>query len=360
MVRAYFKNIISTIITVSLLSACVKDKPAQPDTKPPAATEPSGNVYTVCEGSLGNGNSTLYLYNYKSSTDFGNIYESVNAGSKLGDVFQSIIKIGNKWFLCINNSDKILVLDTIHKQIGSINVPKPRYVLPISETKAYVSTLFSNKVYIINPQSMSVTGIIEMPYQNPEFMVMRNNKAYISTWDTACGSIYTVDIATDKIQNTIVINNRAPHGMAIDKHGNLWVVSGNVYKGKSSAITVLNAKDEVVRTLYFPAKADVIKPVFNTANDVLYFIEVDYNGGTEHNGIYRMGVNDTQLPQTPFVAAQKFQYFWALGIEPKAGNVYVGDPKGFVQKGSVMVYDDAGKQINNFSVGVGPGSFYFD
>lgn len=358
--RAYFKNIICTIIAVSLLSACVKDKPAQPDTKPPTATEPSGNVYTVCEGSLGNGNSTLYLYNYKSSTDFGNIYESVNTGSKLGDVFQSVIKIGNKWFLCINNSDKILVLDTIHKQVGSINLPKPRYVLPISETKAYVSTLFSNKVYIINPQSMSVNGIIEMPYQNPEFMVMRNNKAYISTWDTACGSIYTVDIATDKIQNTIVINNRAPHGMAIDKHGNLWVVSGNVYKGKSSAITILNTKDEVVRTLYFPSKADVIKPVFNTANDVLYFIEVDYNGGTEHNGIYRMGVNDTQLPQTPFVAAQKFQYFWALGIEPKTGNIYVGDPKGFVQKGSVMVYDDAGKQINNFSVGVGPGSFYFD
>lgn len=358
--RTYFQNIISGILVVSLLSACVKDKPTEPDTKPPATTGPSGNVYTVCEGSLGNGNSTLYLYNYKTATDHGNIYETVNTGSKLGDVFQSIRRIGDKWFLCINNSDKVLVLDSTRKQIGVINIPKPRYILPVSDTKAYVSTLFSNKVYIINPQSMSVSGTIDMPYQNPEFMVMRNNKAYISTWDTACGNIYTVDIATDKVQDAIAINNRAPHGLAVDKDGNLWVVSGNVYKGKQAAITQLNGKDEVMKTFYFSAKSDVIKPVFNLAEDVLYFIQVDYNGGTDNNGIYRMSINDTQLPKAPFVAAQKFQYFWALGIEPQSGNIYVGDPKGFIQKGVVTVYNAAGNQVNSFAVGVGPSSFYFE
>lgn len=358
--RTYFQNIISGILIVSIQSACVKDKPAEPDTKPPAAAEATGNVYTVCEGSLGNGNATLYMYNYKNSTDFGNVYESVNTGSKLGDVFQSMRRIGDKWCLCINNSDKVLVLDSAKKQIGSINIPKPRYILPVSDTKAYVSTLFSNKVYIINPQSMSVSGTIDMPYQNPEFMVMRNNKAYISTWDTACGNIYTIDIATDKVQDVIAINNRAPHGMAVDKDGNLWVVSGNVYKGKPAAITQLDDKDKVMKTFYFSAKSDVIKPVFNLAKDILYFIEVDYNGGTDNNGIYRMGINDTQLPQMPFVSAQKFQYFWALGIAPQSGNIYIGDPKGFIQKGAVLVFDANGKQVNNFTVGVGPSSFYFE
>ncbi len=358
--RTYFQNIISGILIVSLQSACVKDKPTEPDTKPPAATEATGNVYTVCEGSLGNGNATLYMYNYRNSIDFGNVYESVNTGSKLGDVFQSMRRIGDKWFLCINNSDKVLVLDSARKQIGIINIPKPRYILPVSDTKAYVSTLFSNKVYIINPQSMSVSGTIDMPYQNPEYMAMRNNKAYISTWDTACGNIYTIDIATDKVRDVIAINNRAPHGMAVDKDGNLWVVSGNVYKGKPAAITQLDDKDKVIKTFYFSAKSDVIKPVFNLAKDVLYFIEVDYNGGTDNNGIYRMGINDTQLPPMPFVAAQKFQYFWALGIAPQSGNIYIGDPKGFIQKGAVLVYDAEGKQVNSFAVGVGPSSFYFE
>ncbi len=358
--RTYFQNIISGILIVSLQSACVKDKPTEPDTKPPAATEATGNVYTVCEGSLGNGNATLYMYNYRNSIDFGNVYESVNTGSKLGDVFQSMRRIGDKWFLCINNSDKVLVLDSARKQIGIIDIPKPRYILPVSDTKAYVSTLFSNKVYIINPQSMSVSGTIDMPYQNPEYMAMRNNKAYISTWDTACGNIYTIDIATDKVRDVIAINNRAPHGMAVDKDGNLWVVSGNVYKGKPAAITQLDDKDKVIKTFYFSAKSDVIKPVFNLAKDVLYFIEVDYNGGTDNNGIYRMGINDTQLPPMPFVAGQKFQYFWALGIAPQSGNIYIGDPKGFIQKGAVLVYDAEGKQVNSFAVGVGPSSFYFE
>jgi DNA-binding beta-propeller fold protein YncE len=358
--RAYIQNIIVVLFSISLLSACVKDKPTVPDVPAmqPASTH---KLYIACEGSLSNGNSSLYLYNYASQTEHGNIYEASNGGAKLGDVLQSITRIGSRLFLCINNSDKIVVLDTAsHKQVGTISITKPRYILRISDDKAYVSTLFSNKVYIINPQTMQVTGSIAMPYQNPEAMLLRNGKAYICQWDTACGNVYTVDISTDKLLQTIPINSRAPHGMAVDKGNNLWILSGNVHKGKRAAFTVLKPDDEVLKTMYFADKVDAIKPVCNNAKDAVYFIEVDYSGGTANNGVYKINTTDNTLPQTALIPAQSFQYFWALGIEPNTGNIYIGDPKGFIQKGSVQVYTTDGKQQRSFSVGVGPGNFYFD
>ena len=73
-----------------------------------------------------------------------------------------------------------------------------------------------------------------------------------------------------------------------------------------------------------------------------------------------MGIHDAALPAQPFVAAKQYQYFWALGVDPVTGNIYVGDPKGFVQKGSVYIYQQDATLIKTFSVGLGPGHFYFD
>ncbi len=347
------------ILATLLFSACVKDKPADPVViQPPLAT--TKTVYVVCEGNMGNGDAALYQYEPETGTANGDVYSAVN-GDKLGDVFQSVQRIDDKLFLCVNNSDKIVVLNNSDKKkVGSISVPKPRYILPVSSDKAYVSTLFSNKVYVINPKTMQVTGTIEMPFQNPEGMLMHNGKAYICTWDTACRNVYTVDIATDKISGSIAIQGAAPQEILEDKNKNLWILSGNASKGKDAGITVLDDNEKIIKSYAFPAKADVLKPVFNGAKDMFYFIEVNYYGGTDHNGIYRMSIDDTALPQSAFIGAEQFQYFWALGIDPLTGKIYVGDPKGFTQKGAVSVYQVDGSKTATFNVGVGPGHFFFD
>jgi len=147
----------------------------------------------------------------------------------------------------------------------------------------------------------------------------------------------------------------------IDKNERYWVLYRNVQKGKQAYLTCIDpASGAVVKSYAFPPTADPIKPVFNNGKDTLYFIEVNYNGGEDNNGIYRMAIDAASLPSTPFITAAKFQYFWALGIEPGSGNIYVGDPKGFIQKGTVSVYRADGVRIKQFDVGVGPGHFYFD
>ncbi len=353
--RKNYKAVIAVLCC--WLAACVKDKPLPAINNAPAGNR---NVYVVCEGNFGNGDASLYLYEPVKDSVYGDLYKNAN-NQPLGDVFQSMIRIGGRFFLCINNSDKVVVIDTgTLKVVTTISISKPRYILPVSATKAYVSTLYSNKVYIINPQTYAITGTIELPCQNPEGMCLYNNYAIICSWDTACNTIFKVDIATDKIAQTIKVAGYAPQSVLLDKEQMLWVLAGNQSKGRAATWTRIDpSTGGILMSYQFPANADALKPVFNNTKDTLYFIEVNYYGGIANNGIYRMSINDVALPAQPFVPAKQYQYFWALGIDPVTGYIYTGDPKGFVQKGSVCIYRQDGVQVSSFNVGVGPGHFYF-
>lgn len=347
------------ICLVWFAASCKPDKPFDPVA--PITIAPQDNIYTICEGSLGNGNSSLSLFVPKSNQSYSDVYQPAN-NKPLGDVFQSMALIDGRFFMCVNNSDKIVVINkSDNKEVGSINVPKPRYILYINPAKAYVSTLFSNKVYIINPQTLSVTGTITMPYQNPEGMLLYNNSVYVCAWDTANNKLIKVNSLTDQIEKEILIAGYAPQEAVFDRNDIMWVLSGNVVKGKQAALTCIDPKtDKSTKSFIFSSKADPIRPVFDNSRQILYFIEVNYQGGTSNNGVYRMDINDALLPTTPFVAATQYQYFWALGISPVTGKIYIGDPKGFTQKGSVAVYDSTGFQVSQFNTGIGPGHFYFD
>jgi len=342
-----------------IFSACVKDKPDTSFNAP--KNDSTANVYVVCEGNFGYGNAALTLYKPATDSTYTDVYKSAN-GQSMGDVFQSMLRVGDNLLLCVNNSDKIVVVDRhTWKQNASINVPKPRYILPVSNSKAYVSTLFSNKLYIINQQTMSVTGSIDMPSQNPEGMLLYNNIAYICTWDTTGNKLYGIDITTDKIVQTISLPGYAPQEIVMDKEQMLWVLSGNVPDHRAAFLTRIDPSDDAILETYaFPASADPIKPVFNLSKDTLYFIEANYNGGSQYNGIYRMSIHDNTLPPSAFIQSSSLEYFWGLGIDPQTGYIYVGDPKGFVQKGIVSIYRQDGTKLKQFNTAVGPGHFYFD
>ncbi len=337
------------------LAGCVKDKPQY---TPPYIS--SGNVAIVCEGNLGNGDGTLYIYNTATDSVAGDLYKAAN-GQQPGDVFQSMTRIGDSLYLCVNNSDKIVVIDAhTYKLAGTISIPKPRYILPISKRKAYVSTLFSTKLYTIDPTDLQVLGATILPYQNPEGMCLVGGSLFVCPWDTMCNKILKIDAETGQIIQAIQVPGYAPHAVLVDKEQMLWVVSGNPVKRRAAAITRIDpSTGSVLKSYTLPVDADPIKPAFNTTRDTLYFIEVQYNGSAENNGIYRMGIHEATVPTTPFIKAAKYQYYWALGIEPSTGNIYVGDPKGFIQKGNVLVYNTAGTLLQTFNVGLGPGQFYF-
>jgi YVTN family beta-propeller protein len=355
--RKNIKTIATCLFVAFIFSACKKE---ESNDGPTPNTSEKRKVFVVCEGSFGNGNSYMTLYLPDKDSVYEDAFRTINA-QELGDVFQSMTRIDNSYFLCLNNSDRVLSLNSNLTVNKYLSVPKPRYVLEINKSKAYVSSLYNNKVYIINPSTHSVTGSIQLPRLNTEGMALFNDRAFVCTWDTSINKIYSINTTTDQLQDSFIIAGYAPQEVLLDKEQKLWVLSGNVAKGKPAAWTRFDPNTgQILKSFAFPPNADPLHPVINNTKDTIYFIEVNYEGGTENNGIYRMSIHDASLPVKPFIGAAPFQYYWALGIEPVSGHIYVGDPKGFIQKGSVMVFTPDGTKMKEFAVGVGPGHFYFE
>lgn len=357
MVRQSIQGIVGLLVFV-FIAGCKKEN-ASPNSIPSNLSGPK--VFIVCEGSLGNGNGSLGLYLPEKDSLFADVFSSIN-GQNLGDVFQSMIRVDSQYFLCINNSDLIRVINARSLlQVSPVSIPKPRYILPVSNGKAYVSSLFSENIYLLNTWNNQRSGEIALPYRNAEGMLLHSGIAYIACWDTACKELLAINTSTNQLITPLQLGVRAPQEILQDKDGMFWVLSGNVSEGVGSCLTRINpSTGNVLKKYLFPAGADALKPVFNATNDTLYFIEANYNGGATNNGIYRMSIYDAAVPDQPFIKTQGFQYFWALGIQPGTGYIYVGDPKGFTQRGSVAVYKQDGALIKSFLTGIGPGHFYFD
>lgn len=355
--RKVYQVIIALCLTL-VFTACVKDKPVTPSSSLPSSPE---KVLVVCEGSLGNGNAELSVYDISRDSVYQSVFGAAN-GQPLGDVFQSVLRVGDTYWLCINNSDKIVLLDTGKwKQQAVITVPKPRYCCRVSDQKVYVGSLFSNRLSVVNITARAVERQLEMPFRNVEGIWAKDNIAYVCCWDTACTKLYLVNTLTDQLFDSIALQGAAPQSIAVDKQQMLWVIAGNAYKNKASSLNVVDPSSrKCVRSYLFDKGVEAIKPVFNPSRDTLYFLEVNYAGGTAHNGVFRMPYQSTVLPVAAWQPCSVNQYFWALGIDPLSGNVYIGDPKGFVQRSSVQVLDPNGRFLHQFTADAGVGAFYFD
>ncbi|MBS1615074.1 MAG: hypothetical protein JST06_03050 [Bacteroidetes bacterium] len=335
-----------------------KSKPAEM----PLPQASGARVFVVCEGAYGNGNSALTVYYPDSGIVVADAFAQAN-GRSLGDVFQSMTSLpgSDQFLLCINNSDRLLVLEKSSLQErAELLVPKPRYAVPASSSKVYVSSLFGPYVYVVNPQSQSISTRITMPYKNPEGLLLAQGKLWVAPWDTAATHIYALDTASNEVVDSMQLSGRGPQEILEDAQGMFWVLSGNDAQGVTSKLTRLNPNTGMVIRSYDFSPAVAIKPTMNAARDTLYFLEIDYQGGSLHNGVYRMNIQDARLPQQAFIPAQGLQYFWGLGVHPRNGTIYVADPKGFTQKGRVKVYQPDGHILDSFSTGVGPGHFYFE
>ncbi len=347
-------------VLIAALPACVKDKPNPPRYSLP---ENEGRMALIAnEGVFGNGNASLSVYDFEKDSLYNNVFFQKNE-QHLGDVLQSIAEVGDYIFLAVNNSDKITVIDRHDfSLVKNIPVHKPRYMLQVSEDKLYVSSLYYPEINIIDLNTLETKGKISVDFPNTEGLIMQEGKVYACNWNTSCNYIYEINPQTDQITSRIPIAGYAPQQIVADKYKNLWVLAGNVQQQAPATLSCIGTTvaSGITKQFTFPAGADIIKPAFNPAKDTLYYIGVNYDGAKENNGIYRMSIEAEQLPQEAFIAAQPLQYFWALGIDSATGKIFIGDPKGFIQQGSISIYRSDGTLSATYETGMGPGFVYFE
>lgn len=335
------------LLSALLCCACVKDRPTV-QTSSVVQLSTGKKVFIVNEGNFGSGNASVSLFDPVSSAVVDDIYKNVNGGSP-GDVAQSLCKINGSLYLVMNNSGKIIVCDEQMKKRSEIaGLHSPRYILPVSNSKAYVTDLYSKSVNIIDLAAGLKTGSI--PFAGwTEKMEILYAKVFVSCPNS--NYLFVVNAQTDKVSDSVWVGKGA-NSLLLDKNDKLWVLAGgDVNKKTQSRLSRINATTLQTEIYFdFPLQQSPSSLCQNKTKDTLYFT----NGS-----IFRMGINSTTLPVSAWVQASQ-KNFYGLACNPNDFSIYASDALDYVQRSNVYIYNTAGSEIKTFKAGINANSFYFE
>jgi|GEM_PF-6141506 len=306
------------------------------------------------QGAWGANNGSITAYNPQTKETVANVFETVN-GYKLGDLVQSLTYFDDKVYICVMGSDKIEIADrnTMEVTAGIQDVLNPRYILPVSRSKAYVSSWEfgeSSEIAVVNLLNNTKTNSIATGWV--ENMVLQGQFAWAPSLDT--NKIFLINLGSDVIVNEVDVNF-APQSLIKDKDDHVWVLSqgekdwmSNTNNNTPGSIARIDTLTKTVqKEFFFPSDLALgtnltIDPTLQT----LYYI---YDGD-----VYKMDVDATALPTTPMVDLPNS--LQAVGARSNT-EVYVSETS-FSSNGQVYIYDDT-RLVDSLTAGIGASSFSF-
>ena len=356
MKRWYFRLLLLALWSLTGAGACMDYGPMEEEDFDTGQTSFAEGLFIVNEGNFMYGNASLSYYGTKTRQVENAVFTRAN-GISLGDVAQSMtIRDGIGWIV-VNNSGVIFAIDiNTFKVIGQITgFTSPRYIHFLSDTKAYVTQLWDNRICIVNPQTFEITGYIPTPLpagsESTEQMVQYGQYVFTNCWSYN-DRILVIDSETDRVCDSIKVGIQ-PASIALDCHDKLWAITDGGYEDSPYGYSqpVLYRIDACTRQIEeefsFPLGDHPSELQLNGTRDTLYFI---------NRGIWRMPVTNDRLPVRPFIEDNGTIYY-GLTVNPVNSDVYVADAIDYVQSGIVYRYSSDGALLDNFRVGITPGAF---
>jgi YVTN family beta-propeller protein len=249
----------------------------------------------------------------------------------------------------VNNSGKVEVVDpnTFVATATISGLTSPRYLVAVSTDKAYVSDYKANAISIVSLVSNSKTGSIPCTGFTEE-MVLSNGKVFVT--NKFRDKVYVVNTSTDQITDSITVGYGSS-SIKRDKNGKLWVLcEGDQTNIIDATLYQINPLNNSVENFYtFPVAEYPSRLKINGTKDTLYFL---------NSGVYQMPITASVLPTSALIT-QGSKSFYALGVDPNSGVVYVADAIDYVQKSSVYRYAPDGVLLNTFKAGIISGDFGF-
>ena len=320
----------------------------------------TGKGLFICnEGNFQYGNATLSYYDPESKSIQNEVFYRANA-MKLGDVAQSmVIRDGIGWVV-VNNSHVIFAIDIdTFKEVGRItNLTSPRYIHFLSDEKAYVTQIWDNRIFIVNPKRYEITGYIDIPNMtmesgSTEQMVQLGKYVYVNCWSYQ-NRILKIDTETDRVVDELTVGIQ-PTSLVMDCNNKLWTVTDGGYAGspyghEAPSLYCINIDDdkfEVEKQFKFDFGDWPSEVQLNGSKDKIYWLNDD---------VWEMDVNADRVPVRPFLPYNGTLYY-GLTICPHTGDVYVADAIDYVQQGKVYRYSKDRVLLDEFYVGIIPSAF---
>lgn len=343
----HFSRFLFVWFLCMLLFSCRKDKPE--DNPQPSISINENGVYITNEGNFQFGNAKVSYYDPAQKTVKEDLFQPAN-NRPLGDVCQSMYLFNGKAYLILNNSGKIEVVNPGSFVSTAIitGLTSPRYFLPVSNNKAYVTDFASNNIAIVDLSKNTITGKISCIGWAEE-LALAYGKAFVTNQKR--DRVYVINTTTDLLADSITVGYGS-NSIVEDKNGKLWVLCGGsqIDGIKASLHCIDPISNTVEQAFQFPGTSDAPWRLdINGSNDTLYFL---------NKGVFRMAVNSTGLPADAFILEGN-NNFYGLGIDPVTNIIYVSDAVDYVQTGVIYRYTSQGILLNTFRAGIIPGDFYF-
>jgi DNA-binding beta-propeller fold protein YncE len=284
----------------------------------------------------------------------------------LGDVAYSMHIRDSLAYVVVNNSGRIFVMDpeTFRLKGKITGLVSPRHLHFLSDTRAYVSDLYGQAVAIVDPQSMEVTGNIDV--RNPDGGFYQHSTEQLVQYDrfvyTNCWSfdnkVLVIDAEKDRVVDSITVLKQ-PNSMVLDRNHNLWILSdggfpGSPYGYEAPGLMKLVPGSREVEVVHrFPEGEKPTALTINGSRDTLYFL---------NRHVYRYVPGVDEVPRVFLSSPYEGVYqggFYGLAVDPATSEVYVSDAIDHVQPGMVYRLAPSGMPLDSFRVGISPGGFCF-
>jgi DNA-binding beta-propeller fold protein YncE len=338
------KKILFTLI-LTLLISCTK----MPDL-PVADFSFGGGVFILNEGNFRAGNGSLSFFSYDSMKIYNDLFYNTN-GRPLGDVPNSMTIYSDRGFIVVNNSGKIEVINpsTIESKATITGLISPRKMALTNDNKAYVTSLYSDSIAILNLTNYSISGYINLRRSSEDIIVI-GTRAYISNW-MGGNKIMVINTVEDKIIDSISVGTE-PESMVLDVNRNLWVLcNGGWARQNFAELDVINTgTNKIDKKFTFPSIQDSPTSLQIDGNGLgLYYLD---------KGVRRMTIYSTELP-TETLIPESGSYFYKLAVNPINSDLFVTDAVDFMQRGNLLIYKNNGTLVLKQRADIIPGAMCF-
>ncbi|MCI0522956.1 MAG: hypothetical protein L0Y37_04785, partial [Bacteroidales bacterium] len=307
---------------------------------------PGGKGFFILnEGNFMAGNGSISFYSHETGEIYNDLFAARN-GRALGDVPTFIARDGSRGFIIVNNSGTIEVVDmeTMESLATITGLHSPRQMV-IHGRKAYVSSLSSEEITIIDADDFTVDGTIDIGCSS-EALVVSGTRLFVTHW-AGGNSIRVIDLETEQVIR-IITTGLEPESMVPDCNGKLWVLCTGGYLNEEvpSLYRINTTTLDIEATLLFRTLYDNPSSLaVNEGGDTLFYID---------EGIRRMPVTAGQLPSAPFINSEG-RLFYKLAVSPYNSMICVTDAIDYQQKGDLLVFSSRGILADTEQAGIIPG-----
>ena len=350
------KKSILIAFSIGLVSFYSCKKAETPPNSTAGSTNFENGVLIANEGAFGSSNGSISYYNPSFNNVTNELFQKINH-RPLGDVVQSVNRYEESVYICVNNSNKVEVVNASNfKEEATITgVSQPRYMVGYGTTGYVSSWNNSGEIAIIDLSTNLVSGTIPVN-TGPEKMVIANNQLYVmnSGGYDIDSTISVIDLSNNTLKTTITIPAYNPTAAVVDHNNNVWVLA----KGRTIYDANWNYLGDDPSVLFkINSSTNTIENTINLfATQHPNSLDISPDGSTLYiggswgfKGIYTVNTSTPTTPTTPLIN----ELCYGLLVNSNNGNIFLLQ-EASAANGKLLRYDASGNQLGEYTVGIFP------